>query len=326
MVARLARLPLGHERLGVSLDSLAGRRVLVTGTRGFIGSALVARLISIGAQVYGASRSPPLVGGDCSGVSWRQVDLSDGDATSRMIEAVRPDYVFHLAGATSGARDLDLVVPMLQTNLVATVNLLSALAYAEPERIVLAGSLEEPSPLDSDAVATSPYAVAKWATTAYARMLHDLWNLPVVTLRLAMIYGPGQRELYKLIPYVIGCLLDGTPPEVTTGTRKVDWLYIDDVVAALLAAALAPGAPGAVLDIGSGSAVAIADVTKLLTQMVSPDIDVHFGTRPDRPRDVDRQADISDAHEVLGWAPEIDLTTGLSRTVRWYRDLRESEA
>lgn len=307
----------------MSLDSLAGRRVLVTGARGFIGSPLVAQLISIGAQVHGVSRSLPRNGGDGNEVSWRQVDLSDGDATSRMIESVRPDFVFHLAGATSGARNLDLVVPMLRSNLLATVNLLSALADTGLERIVLAGSLEEPSPLDSEAMASSPYAAAKWATTCYARMLHDLWNLPVVTMRLGMVYGPGQQELHKLIPYVIGCLLDGASPEVTTGTRRVDWIYIDDVVAALLAAALAADAPGAVLEIGSGSAVPIAEIVRLLTEMVSPKTKVRFGTRPNRPRDGDWRADVSDARRVLGWEPAIDLTTGLCRTVRWYRDLRE---
>lgn len=300
-------------------DSLAGRRVLVTGARGFLGSQLVARLTSAGAHVHGVSRLDPPGSGT---VSWQQVDLCDPEASAQMIESVQPEFVFHLAGLTSAARDIDLVLPMLQSNLQATVNVLCALARTVPERVVLAGSLEEPGPQDPKTVPSSPYAVAKWASSGYARLFHDLWDLPVTSLRLAMIYGPGQRELHKLIPYVIGCLLDGSAPELTSGIRKIDWIYIDDVVEAFLAAAVASDAPGAAFDIGSGSTVAIGEIARLLTQMVAPGAEVRFGARPDRPGDTDWVAEIAAARRVLGWEPSVDLLSGLGRTVDWYRDLR----
>jgi nucleoside-diphosphate-sugar epimerase len=85
------------------------------------------------------------------------------------------------------------VRPTLESNLDSAVNLLTAIASAAPAgRVVLAGSVEEPRPEDGAAVACSPYAVAKWAVSGYARMFHELWDLPVTTLRIGMVYGPGN--------------------------------------------------------------------------------------------------------------------------------------
>lgn len=298
--------------------SLAGRRVLVTGASGFLGAALVDRLLAAGANVQCVSRHRVPAGGG----TWHQVALGDVEATTRMVATARPEVVFHLAGATSAARDLDLVAPMLHANLAATVGLLAALVPIGPHRVVLAGSLEAPAPTDPETVPTSPYAMAKWASQGYGRMFHQLYELPVTSLRLAMVYGPGQRDRHKLIPYVIGCLLEGSAPELTSGTRMVDWIYIDDVVEALLAAAVAPQAPGAVLDIGCGSTVSVAEVVEALSRTIRPGAELRYGARPDRRAETGWAADISAAARVLGWHPTVDLDVGLARTVRWYRELR----
>ncbi len=115
-------------------------------------------------------------------------------------------------------------------------------------RIVLAGSLEEPDLDQGSGPPSSPYAAAKWASNAYARMFHDLYQTPVVTAKLFMVYGPEQNPRF-LIPHVISSLLEGVAPKVSSGNRSVDWIYVDDVVSGLLAMADAPDIEGGTIDL-----------------------------------------------------------------------------
>jgi len=93
-------------------------------------------------------------------------------------------------------------------------------------------------------------------------MFFALYQLPVVILRVFMVYGPGQGDLQKLVPYVITSLLKGETPRFTSGTREVDWIYVEDVVAAFLEAARAPGVEGATLDVGTGKLVTVRQVVE----------------------------------------------------------------
>jgi len=292
-----------------------GVRALVTGATGFIGSHLVSRLTGLGAVVHAVSRQ---VHAD-DAATWHVADLCDADQVGAVIRAAAPAVVFHLASEVTGGREVRLVRPTLESNLDSAVNLLTAVADAVPNgRLVLAGSVEEPRPEDGDVVACSPYAVAKWAVSGYARMFHQLWDVPVTTLRIGMVYGPGQQDLRKLIPYVTTALLRGESPELTSGTRLVDWIYVDDVVDAFLAAASSAAAPGRVFDIASGSQLSIRDTIELLAKIIGAQQQPRFGAIADRPLDRAQVADIGLAGELLDWRPRTDLETGLRRTADWY--------
>jgi nucleoside-diphosphate-sugar epimerase len=185
--------------------------------------------------------------------------------------------------------------------------------------------MEEPDFGDADAVAQSPYAAAKWASHTYARLFHALYQLPVVHLRIFMVYGPGQRDLRKLIPYVTTSLLCGEAPALMSGEREVDWIYIDDVVDAFLAAAVSPGASGASLDIGSGELVSVRAIVDRLRRLVGGDVEPAFGAVPTRKLERVRVADPATAAATIGWAPRTPLEDGLRRTVKYYRDATASE-
>ena len=172
---------------------------------------------------------------------------------------------------------------------------------------------------DPDAVAQSPYAVAKWSALAYARHLHALHDLPVVHLRVFMVYGPGQLDLRKLVPYVTVSLLRGEAPKLTSGDRGVDWVYVDDVVDAFLRACARPGLEGRTLDIGSGSLTTARDLVLRLRELVGGDVDPAFGAIPDRALERVRAAEPSVAAEAMGWRPRTPLDDGLPRTVAYYR-------
>jgi nucleoside-diphosphate-sugar epimerase len=297
-------------------NSLSGQRLLVTGGTGFIGSQVCRRAVELGATVHSCSRGRGRLSDD---VRWERADLAEESAVRDLFRRLRPDLVLHLASEMSGARDRRLVVPTLRANLLATVNVMLACADAGCRRLVLAGSMEEPDLGDADAVPQSPYAASKWASLAYARLFRALYELPVVHLRVFMVYGPGQRDLRKLVPYVITSLLRGSAPRLTSGARPVDWIYVEDVVDAFLRAATAPGVDGESLDIGSGDLVTVRTVAGRLRELVGAEVQPEFGAIADRRLERVRAADPALAAEAIGWRPLTTLEEGLKRTVEHYR-------
>jgi UDP-glucose 4-epimerase len=290
------------------------KRVVVTGGSGFIGGHLVRALVDAGDDVYAVSRRRR--NGD--GASWLVADLSDGASTGSVFEQVKPEVVFHLAGFVSGSRDLSAVAPSLRDNVVASVNVLVESARCGA-RVVLAGSMEEPEAGAGDASPASPYAAAKASVAAHAAMLHRLHALSVVTMRLFMVYGPGQHDRSKLVPYVVSSLLDRVPPQLSSGTRPVDWIYVDDVVRALVDVASRDDVAGDTLDIGSGVLTTVRALVERIASMIETGVRPAFGALPDRPNEVIRVADCESTRRAIDWKPAVALDEGLRRTIEWYR-------
>ena len=304
------------ESLG-SLPGFSGLKILVTGASGFIGSRLYHSLRKNDAEVHAVSRTPPAA--DIDRFSWSCGDLVNIETVRSILSAVKPDVIFHLAGRAAGARELDLVLPTFHSNLVTTVNVLTVASEIGCRRIVLPASLEEPESACATTNPSSPYAVSKWATSVYARMFHALYQTPIVIARVFLTYGPGPENQNKLIPYVIRTLLEGHAPKLTSGQRLVDWIYIDDVVDALLAAAQTPAIEGSTIDVGSGSLVSMRELIERIVKLVGGDVAPLFGALPDRPLEQVRVADVASAYEKLGWKSKTSLEEGLSQTVDWYR-------
>jgi nucleoside-diphosphate-sugar epimerase len=172
------------------ITSLSGRHLLVTGHRGSSarGSAVAP---SRRARPFTVSRGPEAEAG---GVRSEQGDHTEEAVARELVRRVEPDVVLHLASEVSGGRDLALMLPMLRGNLLAAVNLMVACAEADRPRD----------------------AVAKWGQLAYARHFPALHELPLVHLRVLMVYGPGQLDLRKLVPYVTVLLLRGQAPKLTS--------------------------------------------------------------------------------------------------------------
>jgi len=286
---------------------LPPRRYLVTGGRGFIGRHLLARLVAQGVEVHATTRSatPPTD----PDVRWWRVDLADAAATEELVTRLQPDVVIHLAGRADGTRRLDAVVPILTDTLLSTVSVLAAAARLPECKVVLAGSVEDGGHQPD---VHSPYAASKAAAATYATLFHGLWQLDVTVLRLAMVYGPDDPNAHRLIPSVVAAFADGRRPAVSSGTRRIDWVYVEDVVDAFLVAA--DGEPG-VFDIGSGTLVSIRETVRLVAAAMGTAIAPAFGVVGDRPLERELRADPEPARASLGWRPRVGLAEGIARTV-----------
>lgn len=293
-----------------------GSKVLVTGGSGFLGLHLCRALMEAGSEVHATSRRAREPQGD--GVVWWAADMADLDSARRVLAAVRPAIVFHLAGAVGASPDLGLVLPTYHSLLTSTLNILLAATELGCRRIVLTASLTEPPAGAAEPVPASPYAAAKWASGGYARMFHRLYGTPAVIVRPFMTYGPNQAA-GKIIPSVTNSLLEGTPPRLSSGTVKADWVYVADVVEGMLQAAALDGIEGMTFDLGTGSLVSMRALVERLTEIVGAPIAPHFGALPDRPGENEHAADTRLAAERLGWVATTSLDDGLRRTVDWYR-------
>ena len=302
----------------MELSQLAGRKIFVTGAGGFIGGHLCRTLLGCGAEVHGISRRAQVERRDH--ICWWRGDLANTSGIRKRLAKIKPDIIFHLASHVTGSRDLRSVWPTFEGNLVSTVNLLTIASEIGCQRIILAGSLEEPECESGETVPCSPYAAAKGASSSYARMFHALYQTPVVVARLFMVYGPGQQDVSKLIPYVTLSILNKKPPKLGSGQRQIDWVYVKDVVDGLIAAAQAPNMEGRTIDLGSGTLLSIRTIVQQLADRIDPQVELMWGALPDPPMEQTRVANISRTYDAMGWTPKTSLAMGLDHTVEWYRE------
>lgn len=291
-------------------------KCLVTGAGGFIGNALCSELRRRGATIHGCGRTAPA--GASIDVS-HQCDVSALSEVRQIIDEVRPAVVFHCASKVTGARELEAVMPTFYDNLVGAVNILQAATETGDIRVVQLGSLQEPDEPTSQGIAPSPYAASKLAASAYTRMFAELYALPASVARVFMVYGPGQLDFAKLIPYVLKSLLNGQTARMSSGRQEFDWVYVDDVVDALIAIAANDGLRGRTVDVGSGTLTSVRDIAMGLGQRLDLEGLLDFDAIPDRRLEPTRKADIEATAALLGWRSRVSLEEGLDRTVAWYQ-------
>ena len=292
-----------------------GRCCLVTGAAGFIGTALTRELIRRGAEVHASGRVRPERD---AATHWHTCDVSDGARVQELFAAVRPSTVFHLASKVTGGRSRDLVLPTLSANLLGTVHTLLAASESGCARYVSLGSLQEPDQ-QLPGVPSSPYAAAKFAAGAYVRMFARIYDVPAAIGRPFMAYGPGQTDLTKVIPHILSHILRGKTAELSSGRSSFDWVFVDDVVDALLALAGSTVSDGRTVDIGCGELSSVRDVATGLARRAGAPQALHFGAIEDRKLEPTRLADVSATERLIGWRARVSIEEGLDRTVAWYR-------
>ncbi len=313
-------------------------RALVTGGAGFIGSHLAQRLLEDGHQVrivdtltdyYDIDQkldNLELVGG---GAEILDADLRTADLRSLVADR---DVVFHLAAQpgvrlswAEGFADYDTC------NVLATQRLLEACRGTHLTRFVYAssssvyGDAERYPTLESDLPRPrSPYGVTKLAGEHLCSLYASAWQIPTVALRYFTVYGPRQRPDMAFHRLCQAVVTGEAFPLYGDGSQIRDFTFVDDVVAANLAAAHRDVPPGTVLNISGGSSISLADVIILLEELTGEPVPVD--QRPAQSGDVARTGGSTDqARQLLGWTPSTELGAGLRRQLDWHRSWRGSE-
>jgi len=297
-------------------------RILITGGAGFIGTALANQLNRAGHHVRVID---DLSAGNPDGLDDR-IDFARGDVTDKpklWSLLNRVDCVYHLAARVYVAESILHPREYNATNVGGTVALMEAMRDAGVKRVVLAssGAIYGDQPVEKVTETllprpTSPYGVSKLSAEHYVQSIGQLWGIETVILRLFNAYGPGQ-PLYPSHPPVIPQLIQQTLWEGSltihgNGEQIRDFVYLDDVVAGLIAAATAQDVSQQIINIGSGVGTSITALVKLTEAVTKRRPQIIYV--PSQSGGVSRLvADIGLAERLLGYQPQISLKAGLER-------------
>lgn len=308
---------------------------VVTGGAGFIGSTIVARLVSEGEEVrvvddFSTGHRENLAELEGS-MTLFEGSVCDSDLLREAFAGA--DYVLHQAALASVDRSVADPLATNSANVEGTLKVLLAARDAGVKRVVYASSSsvygdlpELPKREDMTPMPKSPYAISKLSGEYYCRVFNDIYGLETVSLRYFNVFGPRQdpRSRYAaVIPIFICAILAGEVPRVFgDGEQSRDFTFVDNVVDVNLLAARADRAPGGVYNVGAGERCTLNELLELLQQLIGRRVQPQHCE--ERPGDVKHShADVRAAREVLGYQPRVPFEDGLRRTVKWYRE-RES--
>jgi UDP-glucose 4-epimerase len=317
------------------LSLLSGKKVLVTGGAGFVGSSTVLRLVELGADVTvlddfftGRPENLPR-----SGVRIIEGSVTDEDVVNATVAEAR--FVFHMAArniivSTRNPRE------DFATNIGGTLNVLMAARQSKVERIVYTSSASVygnprylPMNEDDTVNMLSPYSVSKYGGENYCKAFFESYAVPATSVRYSNVYGPNQRPdnpYCGVVAKFFSAVMSDQPPVIHgDGEQTRDYTYIDDAVEATLLAAVSPRAVGSVYNVGTGlesSVNALANaIIRIAGKKVTPE---HL----DR-RDIDnirrRVLNIEKSRRELRWVPEMNLEGGLRATFKWLQHRNQQQ-
>lgn len=308
--------------------SFGGRRILVTGGAGFVGSAVTRRLVDAGARV---TVLDDLFTGQADAVP-TGASLVQGSVTNvELIKDLVADHslVFHLAArniiaSTANPRD------DYDTNIGGTLNVLLAAKASRPDRVVYSSSASVygnprtiPINEDDPLWTLSPYAVSKLGGENYCTAFSESYGLRVATVRYSNVYGPGQRPDNPYCGVVSKFLVDayaGRPITVHgDGEQTRDYTYIDDAVDATLTAAIHPRAEGEIFNIGTGIETSVNRLATAIGEALEVPVDIQHVDRRDIDNIRRRVVNIEKIRRMLQWTPQWTLERGLGETAAWFK-------
>jgi UDP-glucose 4-epimerase len=315
-----------------------GKRVLVTGGLGFIGSNLALRLLDAGADVTLVDAMLPELGGNLFNVApvRDRVKINFADVRDEHLMALmvdRMDVVFHLAAQVSHVLSLSDPYPDIDINIKGTAALLEALRKVNPRALVVRSGTRGQYgaatrlPVDEGAP-THPkglHEISLLTSEKILQMYHEVHGVPVVLLRLTNIYGPRAQmrsSHFGVANWLIRLAMDGKPITLFgDGLIQRDFVYVDDCVDAMLRAAETPACVGEILNVGDDRPSTFKELADVICGVVEGARVVYTDFTPERKAQEPGHfySDITKIGRLLQWRPVTPLAEGVRRTVDYYR-------
>lgn len=319
------------------MKGFEGKRVLITGGLGFIGSNLARRLLDVGAEVTLVDSMIPEYGGNERNIfdireqlTVNYSDVRDEYSMAHLIKG--KDYLFNLAGQTSHLDSMKEPFTDLEINCKAQLSILEVCRHHNPGiKVVFASTRQvygrpEYLPVDEKHILrpVDVNGINKMAGERYHILYNDVYGIRTCVLRFTNTYGPGMRVVDARQTFVgiwVRCVLEGNSFEIWGGDQRRDFTYVDDCVDAMLLAALRSNADGKIYNLGADDVVTLQDLAKLLVKVAGQGEFVIIPFPEERKRiDIgDFCSDASLITKELGWRPQVSLVDGLSRTLDYYR-------
>ncbi|MGC2660299.1 MAG: GDP-mannose 4,6-dehydratase [Bryobacteraceae bacterium] len=311
--------------------NLKGKKVLVTGGSGFIGSHLVSRLLGEGCAVAVVVRYGNVMRCERLRDIWGKLTIIEADLRNRgSLEAIhdyKPEIVYHLAAYNHVGESFRQVEECFDVNGKGTANLLDVAQKCAGKFLYLSTSevygLQTQVPFVETMTPEpiSPYSISKYAGELYCRMQQRRTDsIPTVIVRGFNAFGPYQSSK-AIIPELIISCLRGDPIRTTAGEQTREFCYVSNLVDGIVAASQHDTPIEGVTNIATGEEVRIRDLVTKIAQITGTESAIAIGALPYRPTEIWRMAgDNGRAKQILGWKPSVFLEEGLRTTIDWFRE------
>ena len=301
---------------------LENKRVIVTGANGFIGVHLCKKLKEYGAIVGTLDQTESRTNETNAYIG----DISDFEFVKKSCHAFQPNFVIHLAAFKGRTTNLEDFRSAINSNIVGTLNLIEALSQLSTlNKFVAVGTAEEyglgSSPFSSlqREIPISSYSFSKVCMTHLVQTINRLHQFPSVLLRPSIAYGPGQN-IDMFLPALIKSLLQNKVFDMTSGTQKRDFIYIDDLVLALISACTCGSINGEIYNVCSSETTTIAELAAKVGEILGKKHFIKLGKFPARKLDIENYVlDQEEANSKMGWAPNVSLNDGLDYTIEAFK-------
>jgi len=323
-------------------EAFQGKRVLVTGGLGFIGSNLSARLVELGAKVTIVDNMMPRLGGNLFNVKeimdHIQINFSDVRDEHSMDYLVKnQDFIFHLAGQVNHVDSIRNPIQDLDINCRGTLVLLeSCRKYNQEVKVIFSGtrgeygaSVKLPVGEDHPTNPKGIYAVTNLSAEKMVLVYDDVHKISGTCLRITNTYGPRHQmahDEYGVLNWFIRKAIDDEVlPVFGDGHILRDFLYVDDLIRCFLQVATCPAAYGEVFNVGTGIPISFIDLAKKIVEVAGTG-KATFAEFTKERKEVepgDYYTDISKVRKVVGWAPQTDLKEGIKKTIAFYRKYKK---
>lgn len=309
------------------MEQIKGKRVLIIGISGFIGSNLASKLLESGAELFGLIRQ----GSDLwrierikENIKLHYGDITDFDSVKNIVDEVNPHIIYNLAASKNSpamARNKLSYAFIAAINIAATQNLLEATAHIDYERFIQIGSAAEYGAMNHAIKETdrpephSYFGTTKLAGSLSAINFSKVKKKPVSVLRFFSVYGYDEPAS-RFIPKAIKNIIEGREIEVAPCGYKHDCVFIEDVVDGCIKAAVNDKAVGEIINIATGVESTNEQIVNILEELTGRSANIYVGEFDSHLYDSFRWvADISKANELLGWSPKHNLKEGLEKTL-----------